>query len=817
MAELPDINEQIGKDQIANETDNRQRLQKSLRAGLLNVVKSVDGMHNTLRDLYEMQKAGWDAQAMQAGLDLEAAREASRGGGLGGGGDGDTTINGDVNLDAGKSNSFLGKIGKGITGAIGGLFSGLGVGGGALLAGAGILAGGAGYLLTALSDFDADKVKQSVMTLLSIKDEFGSAGEFFKESGTFFLAMAGIGLGLAAFALGQGLSGLAGGMTETLDYFTGGNWAESIKQNVLTLLSIGDAAGGNLSFLTDAAFFAAAMAGLGLGLFFFAIGEGASAVGGGMSETLDYFTGGNWAESIKQNVLTLLSIGDAAGGNLSFLTDAAFFAAAMAGLGLGLFFFAIGEGASAVGGGMSEALDYFSGGNWAEDIKQNVLTLLSIGDAAGGNLSFLTDAAFFAAAMAGLGLGLFFFAIGEASSAVGGGMGEALDTFTGGNWAETIKQNVLTLLSIKDEAGGNLSMFIDSAVFAAAMAGIGLGLVAFAVGGVAGAAAAGAGEAVDKFTGGNWAEQIKQNVITLLSIKDSLGGNWEMLKSGGAFFLTMSGIGAGLAAFAFGSGAAGVAEAVNKFASEEDMADRIVRQVKTLLTLTEEGAVAEEKANIFSRVMGTISSGLMKFAGGKFVAGLADAGTAFLNFLSGGESPIQEMLNIADRAADIFAGANAIDKVGDALNKISGLKFDGSNINMTDFANDLMRAIPAIETAIMGGVVGEGFFSSGTTIKGLASPDIKFEQATKRIKELQMAINPNAMTATTGAEIDVRSSEVATAAAAPSVTDNTTTTAITNNTQNSVQSTTVASMSPYQRKVARIDRKRARLAKLQYG
>jgi len=747
MAELPDINEQIGKDQIANETDNRQRLQKSLRAGLLNVVKSVDGMHNTLRDLYEMQKAGWDAQAMQAGLDLEAAREASRGGGLGGGGDGDTTINGDVNLDAGKSNSFLGKIGKGITGAIGGLFSGLGVGGGALLAGAGILAGGAGYLLTALSDFDADKVKQSVMTLLSIKDEFGSAGEFFKESGTFFLAMAGIGLGLAAFALGQGLSGLAGGMTETLDYFTGGNWAESIKQNVLTLLSIGDAAGGNLSFLTDAAFFAAAMAGLGLGLFFFAIGEGASAVGGGMSETLDYFTGGNWAESIKQNVLTLLSIGDAAGGNLSFLTDAAFFAAAMAGLGLGLFFFAIGEGASAVGGGM----------------------------------------------------------------------GEALDTFSGGNWAETIKQNVLTLLSIKDEAGGNLSMFIDSAVFAAAMAGIGLGLVAFAVGGVAGAAAAGAGEAVDKFTGGNWAEQIKQNVITLLSIKDSLGGNWEMLKSGGAFFLTMSGIGAGLAAFAFGSGAAGVAEAVNKFASEEDMADRIVRQVKTLLTLTEEGAVAEEKANIFSRVMGTISSGLMKFAGGKFVAGLADAGTAFLNFLSGSESPIQEMLNVADRAADIFAGADAIDKVGDALNKISGLKFDGSNINMTDFANDLMRAIPAIETAIMGGVVGEGFFSSGTTIKGLASPDIKFEQATKRIKELQMAINPNAMTATTGAEIDVRSSEVATAAAAPSVTDNTTTTAITNNTQNSVQSTTVASMSPYQRKVARIDRKRARLAKLQYG
>jgi hypothetical protein len=647
MAELPKVDvvsEEAVNDITESNKDNRERLQRSMRGGLLNVRKSVDNLNATVQQLLELQQAGWDAQRQQAGLDLEASREAARGDG--GGGDGDVTVNGDVTVDANKGGGGLfGKIGKAIAGGIGGMLSGLGIGGGALLAGAGILAGGAGFLLKQINELDGKAIRANVQELLGIKDDFGGMGNFFLEGGAFFLAMTGIGVGLAAFSLGTGVAA-----------------------------------------------------------------------------AVDYFT---------------------------------------------------------------------QDSNFAENIKQNVLTLLSIGDAAGGNLSFLADSAFFAAAMAGLGLGLLAFSIGNIAGSAASGIGDAIDYFTGGNWAETIKKNVLTLLSIKDEAGGNLSFLADSAVFAAAMAGLGFGLLAFSIGSVAGVASSGIGEAIDYFTGSNWAEIIKENVLTLLSIKDSLGGNWEMLKSGGAFMLTMAGIGAGLAAFAFGSGAAGVAEAVNKFASEEDMADRIVRQVKTLLTLTEEGAVAEEKANIFSRVMGTISSGLMKFAGGKFVAGLADAGTAFLNFLSGSESPIQEMLNIADRADDIFAGADAIDKVGDALNNIAGLRFDGSSLNIKDFAQDLMESIPAIETAIMGGTVGAGFLSSGTQIKGLASPDIDFESATKRLGELRNAMVANP-TVATGAEVDVRSTTIADTGTATGGDVITSAPTVVNNVSNSQQSTTVA-------------------------
>ena len=51
-----------------------------------------------------------------------------------------------------------------------------------------------------------------------------------------------------------------------------------------------------------------------------------------------------------------------------------------------------------------------------------------------------------------------------------------------------------------------------------------------------------------------------------------------------------------------------------------------------------------------------------------------------------------------------------------------------------------MNSIPALELAIQGGTVGEGFFSSGTEIKGLASPDIDYEAAVARINSLREAL-----------------------------------------------------------------------------
>lgn len=642
MAELPKVDvvsEEAVNDITESNKDNRERLQRSMRGGLLNVRKSVDNLNATVQQLLELQQAGWDAQRQQAGLDLEASREAARGDG--GGGDGDVTVNGDVTVDANKGGGGLfGKIGKAIAGGIGGMLSGLGIGGGALLAGAGILAGGAGFLLKQINELDGKAIRANVQELLGIKDDFGGMGNFFLEGGAFFLAMTGIGLGLAAFSLGTGVAA-----------------------------------------------------------------------------AVDYFT---------------------------------------------------------------------QDSNFAENIKQNVLTLLSIGDAAGGNLSFLADSAFFAAAMAGLGLGLLAFSIGNIAGSAASGIGDAIDYFTGGNWAETIKKNVLTLLSIKDEAGGNLSFLADSAVFAAAMAGLGFGLLAFSIGSVAGVASSGIGEAIDYFTGSNWAEIIKENVMTLLSIAQLPGIGTDTA----IFAATMAGISLGLVAFAFGQGAANVANAIGKFTDEEDFAERIKRQVGVLLSITDDPGISPAKAEEFSKTLGIMGAGLASFAGGQFIGALANAASSILGFLTGSDSPIEEMVAIADKADDLERGATALEKIGDALNNIAGLRFDGSSLNIKDFAQDLMESIPAIETAIMGGTVGAGFLSSGTQIKGLASADIDFESATKRLGELRNAMVANP-TVATGAEVDVRSTTIADTGTATGGDVITSAPTVVNNVSNSQQSTTV--------------------------
>ena len=188
------------------------------------------------------------------------------------------------------------------------------IGGGALLAGAGLLAGGAGMLIDSLNDMDADAIKEKVKTLLSIKDDVGGAGNFFLQGGAFLVAMTGIGLGLAVFSVGSTVAGMSQGL---LDYFGQSNFAEGIKQNVVTLLSISDELGGNLNMLADGGAFLLAMTGVALGLAVFGLGSGVA----GISSAMDLFTGGSFADGIKQNVLTLLSIKDELGGNLNMAAD----------------------------------------------------------------------------------------------------------------------------------------------------------------------------------------------------------------------------------------------------------------------------------------------------------------------------------------------------------------------------------------------------------------------------------------------------------------------------------------------------------------
>ena len=595
-------------------------LQFKRNTGELSELKSI------FTDQVEFAEAQADNQ--QAMLD-EAKRNAAQAGGAG-------TEAADAVKDAAeKSDKKTKGLFGGLMAGLGGMVGGVGLGGGALLAGAGILLGGGAMLLGELNDLDGKKIKENVKELISIQDDFGGAGEFFKKGGSFGIAMAGIGIGLAALSVGSGAAA-------ALEYFASDiEWAKAVKTNVKTLLSINEELG-NVGLLVDGVTFGAAMTAIGTGLALFGIGSSIAGIG----DALTTFGNPDFAQSIVDNVKTLLSISAIEG----VAMDGLKFVAAMTGIATGLALFGIGSTVA----GLADGLTNFVKADWAQGIVDNVTTLLSISSLEGLGL----DTVKFVAAMTGIASGLAIFGIGSSVAGITG----ALVDFTKPEYAQGIVDNVETLLSISSLPG----VLLDTASFVAVMGGIAAGIVAFS-------AAEGFAAAVGFFSGGDTVDNIKTNVTKAMSI-------------------------------------------------------------------LEDDNISPEKATQLKTTLQTVGEALSSFAGGELGASLKQVGTSILNFLSGKESPVEEMLKLAEKDDELITASLALQRLSSALGKISQLQFDGKKLNMKAFAEDLVESVPAIEAAIMGGTIEKFGLFNDIDFKGLASEDIKFAEATENILALRAAL-----------------------------------------------------------------------------
>lgn len=431
------------------------------------------------------------------------------------------------------------------------------------------------------------------------------------------------------------------------------------------------------------------------------------------------------AQKVKDSVLTLLSIGNEM--DASKLAALLLFKPAMVAIGVGLAAFGAG---SAIAGMSQKLLEKFGQGNWAQNVVDNVTTLLSIKDNLGGNLNMLIDSAIFTAAMAGIGAGLAVF-----------GIGSGLNVFMkGSDWATGIKESVITLMSIQDELGGALNFVGDGATFLLAMTGIAGGLAVFG----AGSAVAGMSDGLlKKFGNADWAQSIKDNVLTLLSIGDAAGGNTEFLKEGGTFFLAMTGLGAGLAVFGVGAG-------ISRF-MKPDMGESIKSNVLTLLSLTDQtDGDIEVKSTKFKNAMGNISDGLKTFTAGNLASALGNVGVAVLNFLSGGDSkgPIQEMLSIAEKEVELNKAASGIERMASALERVSGINIGAGSIDiegMLDSFGHLPRLLGGLAHGNPAGEDGVEFETSGFNKKidfgkGILDPNLKVPEISKVMTQVNSSL-----------------------------------------------------------------------------
>ena len=523
----------------------------------------------------------------------------------------------------------------------------------------------------------------------------------------------------------------------------------------------------------------ASLGGLGIGAGVAMGGLGALFAGGGyLLKQLAEFDG----KAVVANVRELFKIADLTKGIGDAFVKGGQFFLTMTGLGVGLAIFGIGSTVA----GLGDALLNFTNANWAQDIVDNVVILLSISEKLGGSLLLMGKSGTFFLSMTGIGAGLAVFGVGKAAVGLAQfitkddwakkvvervstllgitkllndpdklkkdndksffvqmtGIGAGLAVFGAGaalvglgqfitaeDWATKVYDNVATLMKINELIPADASAFVQGASFVTIMGGIALGLIAFAIGSSANSIATALGQFSG--AGAKFADEVVYNVKKLMEITALSFGNVAK------FTGFMTAVAAGLVAFAVGKGANVMGDVISKFTG--NFADNIVKDVNTLMAMINDPNVNQEKANEFSSIMGTIAAGLVKFSGGQFVGTLAGAASSVLNFL-GGTGPIQEIKNLAAEADNIEKGANAIGKVADNLGKIGNLKFDGSNINIKDFSKDLLDSVPAIEAAIMGGKIEGGIFSSDIVYKGLASGEIKWSDAAKNIKTIQAAL-----------------------------------------------------------------------------
>ena len=246
----------------------------------------------------------------------------------------------------------------------------------------------------------------------------------------------------------------------------------------------------------------------------------------------------------------------------------------------------------------------------------------------------------------------------------------------------------------------------------------------------------------------------------LLTVGAVFGAAPGGLMIGGKVAIGMGLIGAGIAAFfvAFDGMAklGGILGADGS--STKKLVNNMIDGIKPL-----EGLDGDKLAGA-AKVLPDIGAGISAFFGAEMMGKLSETATDIAGFVKnifgfgddgGGskeKSRIEKMVNALEPLKDINASEmKGLSLVLDDLERLGKVRVDQSlGRNIKNFANQLVQAMPSLETAIYGGVVGEGLFMSGTQVKGLANGGDQFQMAVANLKALQEAASGGSAGGTPG-------------------------------------------------------------------
>jgi len=510
-----------------------------------------------------------------------------------------------------------------------------------------------------------------------------------------------------------------------------------VAENDLTGIDdIGDAGNPNSQNSSSSGggggFFSKLFGGAGAGAGLLLGGFGAILAGGGvLLKAFNDFDG----EKFKKNIEDIMSIVPSITSPkaaLAFAADTGLFLLTMTQLGLGMAAFGIGQGVA----GIAQKFADFD----TLAIKDNVITLLSIGDMFGpgwkGQAALVGKSAIFLASMGTIAGGLAIFGAGSAVA----GVADGVATFSSAGWAQSIVDNVTTLLGISSLFEGLGDAFTEGGKFITAMTFIAAGIAIFGVGSVVAGVGTGITKGIESFSKKGWAQDIVDNVTTLLGISKLFKGLGDAFTEGGKFITAMGLIAGGLAFFAFGSAAAGAvvgALDVTDFAFRGEgmtWSQSIVDHVKTLLSISGLEGIGADTAQFGLTMLG-ISAGLAAFGLGSFVAGAGDAASGWLSKTTEGEGSWADKIKAkVTTLLSIVGGESKLQSSLDFIKVMTNLSLGLAVFTGTSFATSLV----GVGTRILDFLAGDS--SPVQEMLNIADSADKLEKGASALESLAVSL-----------------------------------------------------------------------------
>lgn len=178
---------------------------------------------------------------------------------------------------------------------------------------------------------------------------------------------------------------------------------------------------------------------------------------------------------------------------------------------------------------------------------------------------------------------------------------------------------------------------------------------------------------------------------------------------------------------------------------------------KTLVTNMIDGIkplqdIDGEKLLPTAKALPDIGKGIAMFFTGEMAGKLSETASDIAGFVKNifgfgegdvdpGKSRIQKMVDALEPLKGIDpTQMNGLNLILDDLERLGKINIQNRlGMNIKSFAKNLAESMPNLETALYGGVIGEGLMSSGTRIRGLANGGQDFQLAVDALNKLTLA------------------------------------------------------------------------------